>query len=219
MSHVALLMQEYVTHDTHRFIVERPKHLSWEPGQGVELAIDNTHWRDEGHPFTPISQANDRVVEFMIKRYDTDGLTQALHQLEPGSGLVLSDSFGSIRYRGPGVFIAAGTGITPFLAIFRQLALKGELEQQHLISSNKSEKDLICGDELRYLLGERALFTFTREHEQAHDGHHIDAAFLSGHIDDLDQLFYVCGPNGFVETVSNALITLGVHPDRLIYEQ
>ena len=47
----------------------------------------------------------------------------------------------------------------------------------------------------------------------------IDAAFLGAHIDDPDQMFYVCGPDGFVRSINDELRNLGVQPDRLVYEQ
>jgi ferredoxin-NADP reductase len=49
---VTLLMSEFVTHDVRRFLVSRPPGFNFEPGQGVELAINQTPWRDEGRPFT-----------------------------------------------------------------------------------------------------------------------------------------------------------------------
>jgi cytochrome-b5 reductase len=221
MTHQAtLLMSGFVTHDTRRLVLSRPEGLAFEPGQGVELAIDDPKWRDQGRPFTPTSLAEDRVLELTIKRYpQRDGVTTALHGLAPGTAVTLSDPFGTIAYRGPGVFIAAGTGITPFLAILRRLAADDALAGHSLFFSNKSEQDVICGPELEHYLGERCLFTFTREHQPGHAAKHIDAGFLAGHVQDLDQYFYVCGPEGFVEAVNRNLLTIGADPDRLVYER
>ncbi len=215
-----LLMSGFVTHDTRRFVVSRPEGLSFEPGQGVELAIDREPWKGQGHPFTPTCLPGDQVLEFTIKRYpESDGFTVALHDLEPGAPLSLSESFGTITYRGPGVFIAAGAGITPFLAILRRLADQGTLDGHRLFYSNKTEADLICGQELRHYLGEQALFTYTREHSSCNEGRRIDAGYLRGHIDDTDQYFYVCGPDAFVQSVNDGLLGLGVDSERLVYEQ
>jgi len=216
----SLLMSGFVTHDTRRFVLARPQGFDFEPGQGVELSIEQDPWKGQGHPFTPTSLTSDRVLEFTIKRYpESDGFTTALHGLEAGATLALSDPFGSIRYRGPGIFIAAGAGITPFLAILRRLAVQDALAGHKLLFSNKTEQDLICGDELRHYLGEQSHFTFTRQPETSHDTHHIDNGYLRGHIDNLEQYFYVCGPDAFVKAVNEDLITLGVHSERLVYEQ
>jgi ferredoxin-NADP reductase len=118
---VKLLMSEFVTHDVKRFLISKPSGFSFEPGQGMELAISESPWQDEARPFIPTSLTDDGVLEFTIKRYsDHEGMTRALHRLPSGTELLLSEPFGTISYQGPGVFIAGGAGITPFTAILRE---------------------------------------------------------------------------------------------------
>lgn len=222
MAHSALLlMTGFVTYDTKRFVVTKPEGFTFEPGQGVELTMDRAEWHGKGHPFTPTSRKEDQVLELTIKRYpERHGFTETLHRLAPGERVTLSDAFGTIRYQGPGVFIAAGAGITPFLAILRRLAADETLEGHRLLFSNKTRKDLICGLELRHYLDDACIFTFTREREPAQQHReHIDAAFLEGHIGSPDQYFYVCGPDPFVESVNDSLTKLGVSQERLVYER
>jgi len=215
-----LLMSGFVTHDVKRFLLSKPEGLEWQPGQGIEVIIDDEKWREEGRPFTPTSLSEDRVLELTVKQYpDKDGMTVALHRLKPGAQLLVSDSFGTITYQGPGTFIAGGTGVTPFLAILRRLAADGGLEGHRLLLSNKSERDVICAEELKHYLGERCVFTFTREHELGQQGRHVDVALLNSYVRGRDQKFYVCGPDGFVRAVNNHLLSLGVHPEQLVYEQ
>jgi ferredoxin-NADP reductase len=216
-----LLMRQFVTHDVQRLVLSRPEGLDWQPGQGVELAIDREGWRDETRPFTPTCLTADRVVEFTIKRYPEaeDSVTEALHALDPGAALQLGDPFGTITYQGPGTFIAAGTGVTPFLAILRQLARDDKLAQHRLLLSNKSERDVICAKELSHYLGDELVLTFTREHQPDEQGRRIDADFLETHLGDRDGHCYVCGPDAFVTDVKEALSSLGVPSDRLVYER
>lgn len=215
-----LLMREFVTHDVQRLILTRPKGLDWEQGQGIEVAIDSDDWRDQGRPFTPTSRTKDRVLEFSIKRYDEDdAVTVALHDLEPGAGLNLSDPFGAITYQGPGTFIGAGTGVTPFLAILRQLATDNRLDGHRLLLSNKGEQDVICEKELKHYLGDDCILTFTRTHQPNQEGRHIDATFLQAEIGDPSGYFYVCGPDAFVSSINDHLLSLGIHPEQLVYER
>jgi ferredoxin-NADP reductase len=214
-----LLMSGFVTHDTKRLVLSKPEGFGFTPGQGVEVAIDRPEWRGAKRPFTPTSLVDELVLEFTIKRYpERDGVTVALHDLEPGSPLSLGEAFGTIAYQGPGLFIAGGAGITPFIAILRQLAAEQALDGNSLIFANKTEDDLICGLELKHYLGDRCIFTFTRRHELGQEGHHVDGAFLSAHTGPLNRHFYVCGPPAFVASVNEHLLTLGVHPGRLVYE-
>ena len=220
MNHrVSLLMSQFVTHDVKHFIVSKPAGFSVVPGQGVELAIDRPGLREQPRPFTPTGRAADRVLEFTIKGYaDHAGVTQALHQLEPGAELLLSEPFGTIHYQGPGVFIAGGAGITPFLAILRDLAQKGELGGQTLIFSNKTPRDVICEKELRHVLGERCILLCT-DAAPGYEHRRVDRAFLEEKIGDFKQRFYVCGPPPFMDAVTGALTALGASAESLVFEQ
>jgi ferredoxin-NADP reductase len=221
MNHrVSLLMSQFVTHDVKRFIVTKPEGFLFDSGQGVELAIDRPGLSGEGRPFTPTGQAADRVLEFTIKAYlDHAGVTQALHQLEPGAELLMSEPFGTISYQGPGVFIAGGAGITPFLAILRNLARTGDLDGQTLIFSNKAPQDVICEKELRHLLGERCILTCTGAATPGYAHRRVDRAFLEETIRDFKQRFYVCGPPPFMDAVNDALAQLGASAESLVFER
>jgi ferredoxin-NADP reductase len=220
MTHkVTLLMSGFVTHDVKRFVVTRPDGFEFEPGQGVELAIDDPEWREESRPFTPTSLRDDRVLEFTIKGYPAHkGVTQALHALEPGAQLLMSDPFGTIRYKGPGVFIAGGAGVTPFMAILRQLSRDKRLDDHHLMFSNKTPSDVIVEKELRHLLKDRCVLTCTDEQAPGYENRLIDRDFLSEQISDFDQHFYVCGPPEFNKAVNKALKDLGAKADLLVFE-
>ena len=221
MNHtVTLLRSQFVTHDVKHFIVSKPDGFSIVPGQGVELAVNRPGLREQGRPFTPTGLAGDRVLEFTIKAYpDHAGVTQALHQLEPGAELLMSEPFGTIRYEGPGVFIAGGAGITPFLAILRDLAGKGELDRQTLIFSNKAPRDVICERELRHVLGERCILTCTGATAPGYENRRVDRAFLEEMVSDFTQRFYVCGPPPFMDAINAALTDLGARSESLVFER
>ncbi len=217
---VSLLMSQFVTHDVKHFIVSKPAGVAVAPGQGVELAIDRPGLREQGRPFTPTGLVDDRVLEFTIKAYPGHaGVTQALHQLEPGAELLMSEPFGTISYQGPGVFIAGGAGITPFLAILRGLARKGELDGQTLMFSNKTPRDVICEKELRHLLGERCILLCTGAAAPGYEHRRVDRAFLEERIGDFKQRFYVCGPPPFMEAVNGALTEMGASAESLVFER
>ncbi len=139
-----ILMTEFVTHDVKRFILTRPRNLDYRPGQGVEIVIDDPKWRnEEGRPFTPTSLSDDKVLEFTIKRYPAHkGVTDNCTASKVGAKLLISEPFGTITYKGPGVFIAAGAGVTPFIAITRQLARRGENSIRILLSTPTRHREM-----------------------------------------------------------------------------
>ncbi|MCX8035807.1 MAG: FAD-binding oxidoreductase [Candidatus Sumerlaeia bacterium] len=216
---VTLLFEEFVTHDTKRFIFERPKDLKIEPGTALLLALNKPKLQDDLHPFTPTSLAGDKVLEFIIKQYPAHhGMTEKLHKLVPGDTVLIKGVYGALTYKGPGVFIAGGTGITPFIAILRQLRKEGKLKGNSLLFSNKTHADIILERELRHMLGKDCVFTLTRESRPGYENKRIDAKFLKAKIKNFRQRFYVCGPPQFVENINAFLQKAGAKPDHIAFD-
>ena len=209
-----------VTHDTNRYIVERPDNYTFRPGQATEIAIAKTGWKDQTRPFTFTSLNQDPFLEFIIKSYpEHEGVTNELRTLTPGDQLILHDVWGAIEYNGPGCFIAGGAGITPFIAILRDLKTKGELANNSLLFSNKTESDIILRDELSVLLGERCTFTLTDENVAGLENRLIDRSFLREKVDRFDQKFYICGPPAMTADVKKALKDLGANSEAMVFER
>ncbi|HKJ01147.1 MAG TPA: FAD-binding oxidoreductase, partial [Longimicrobiales bacterium] len=134
-----ILHMGFITHDVKQFIVRRPEGFAYDPGQGVEVAVDADGRREDARPFTPTSPRDAPTLEFLIKVYpERDAVTEELHSLKPGAALLLSQAFGTITYRGPGTFIGAGAGVTPLLAILRHIEDPKEVEECTLLFSNKT---------------------------------------------------------------------------------
>jgi len=220
MRHVVkVLMTEFVTHDVKRFIFEKPPDLRYIPGQATLVAFNKPDLEDDLRPFTPTSLPEDGVLEYMIKEYpEHHGMTEKLHKFHPGDELVIKDVFGAIQYKGPGVFIAGGAGITPFIAILRHLQRTGKLEGNTLLFSNKTHADIIMERELRHYLGDSCIVTLTRENRPGYENRRIDGAYLREKIQRFDQPFYVCGPPNFVEELSQTLQALGANADNVVFD-
>jgi ferredoxin-NADP reductase len=62
------------------------------------------------------------------------------------------------------------------------------------------------------------VLTCTREDEADREGQRIDADFLDANLRDREGYCYVCGPDGFVKAINDALLGLGVREDRLVHE-
>lgn len=217
---VKLLMKEFVTHDTARFIMERPAGYRFVPGQATEVAIHTEQWKQEKRPFTFTSLDEDGVLEFTIKRYpEHNGVTNALHQLASGAEWEIGSAWGAITYRKPGVFIAGGAGITPFIAILRRLRDDGALQGNRLIFSNKTARDVILEAEFRDMLGDAFLPTLTRENAPGYRHGRIDESFLRDTVESFEQPFYLCGPPSFVKDIRKILVQLGAQPDGLVIEE
>lgn len=209
-----------VTHDVRRITFEKPEGFAFEPGQASEVAIDKEGWRDARRPFTFTSLNDWPQLEFTIKVYpDHDGVTEQVGGLRTGDRLLIGDAWGAIRYDGPGVFLAGGAGVTPFIAILRDLEQKNQLQGNRLIFSNKTEKDIILREEFEAMPGLDSFFTVTEEPDSRLARGMIDKGFLESHITDFDQKFYVCGPPKMVKDLSRTLEELGADTKSIVFEK
>ncbi|EPX79458.1 FAD-binding oxidoreductase [Litoreibacter arenae] len=208
-----------VTHNTYHLTMDRPEGFSFEPGQATEIAIDKDGWRDEARPFTMVSQPEDDELAFVIKSYpDHDGMTEQVATLSKGDGLLVETPFGAITDHGPGVFIAGGAGITPFISILRKRDRDGTLDGAHLIFSNATEKDIILKDEFDRMNGLKKTYIVTNDPDSPHSGDQLDASTLDELIGSKDQAFYICGPGPMVDDVRDALKEIGVSEDNIVTE-
>jgi propane monooxygenase reductase component len=217
---VRILDAVWVTHDVRRLTVEKPDGYEFVPGQATDVAVDNDTWRAETRPFTFTSLNAWPHLEFTIKTYpDHRGVTDQIGKLSVGDRLILQDPWGAIKFLGNGCFIAGGAGITPFIAILRDLQARGKIAGNMLVFSNKTEQDIILRSELTEMEGLDCLFMVTRQPKSKLAGGRIDSAFLKKHISDFSQHFYVCGPEKMVESVSGALRSLGANAEAIVFEK
>jgi ferredoxin-NADP reductase len=222
MSKHILKIQEayYITQDVKRFILDKPEGFTFIPGQAGDFSINKPGWEDQKRPFTFTSLNSWPFLELTVKIYNQrNGMTHELGRTNSGAELIIDDVFGAIQYKGPGVFLAGGSGITPFMAILRQLHAQKQLHGNSLIYSNKYEEDVIFDSELRQMLGNSYLNVLTREDVVGFGEKRIDRDFLIENIRDFGQNFYVCGPDKFVTTMCDILIDLGADPEALVFEK
>jgi ferredoxin-NADP reductase len=217
---VKILHTEFITPDVKRFSVERPAGYAFEPGQATDVAVNKPEWRDQLRPFTFTSLPASKRLEFTIKIYEgRGGVTKQLGLLHAGDEIVLHDVFGAIKYEGPGFFIAAGAGVTPFIAILRDLERKDRLRGNTLLVSNKTATDVILDDEFTKMLGKHFLKVFTRQHVIGFRERRIDRDTLITLVQDFDRHFYVCGPDDFVKDINAMLLSLGAKSESLVFER
>jgi ferredoxin-NADP reductase len=219
--HIVKVLQAYfITRDVKRFEVEKPAGYKFIPGQATDVSLNLPEWKNELRPFTFTSLNEWDYLEFTIKIYDGhQGVTNMLGKTNAGAELILHDVFGAIQYKGRGIFIAGGSGITPFIAIFRELYKSQTLQGNRLIYSNKTSEDVILDDELQKMLGQDFVKIFTDENTVGYIGRRIDRNYLIENISDFSQFFYLCGPDTFVTDISKLLLDLGATPQTIVVEK
>ncbi len=207
---VKITKVEPLTHDVRLIRVEKPEGYTFIPGQATEVAVNEDGWKEELRPFTFTSLNEEPYLEFNIKIYDDhNGVTEKIGSLKEGDELILHDVWGTINYKGPGVFLAGGAGVTPFIAILRQLEKEGKVDGNKLIFANKTDEDIIRKEDFKRILGDNFINILSEEEHPDYPHGFIDKEFLQKHVDNFSQNFYICGPKPMVSAMQDYIKELG----------
>ena len=211
---------EHITHDVLQIVTEKPLSYTFTPGQATEISINKNGWKAEKRPFTFTSLPDNDYLEFTIKTYPSHkGVTNELLHLGKNDKLILNDVFGAITYRGEGVFIAGGAGVTPFICIFRYLQSIKEIGNNKLIFANKTQKDIILPEVFETFLGKNFINILSDEKVDGYAHGQITENFLKGHINDSIRNVYICGPPPMMDAVEKQLTSLGIGKRAIIKEE
>lgn len=216
---VKIIKTEQLTHDVKRFQVVKPKGYSFIPGQATDVSVNKPDFKNKKRPFTYTGLNTDPYLEFTIKIYPSHkGVTSELDKLHPGDEIIIRDVWGAISYKGEGVFIAGGAGITPFISIFRDLQTKHEIAGNTLIFANKTIADVILENEFKKLPGLEFINILSDEKADGYYHGMISEEFLKSHIRNFNRRFYVCGPPPMMNAVKAQLANLGVVKNSIVVE-
>jgi ferredoxin-NADP reductase len=217
---VKVLETQMLTHNVRHFVVQKPPGYTFVSGQATDISINKPGLEEELRPFTFTSINASEHLEFIIKIYTGhDGLTEKLGEINAGDELILHEIFGTITYKGPGLFLAGGAGITPFISIFRQLKKENKLSGNTLLFANRTADDVILGDELRDLLSDNYHDVLEITSDPANPGKFIDRTLLQRYVKQADQHYYICGPDKFVSIMVDTLLDLGVQRSNIVIEE
>ena len=201
--------------DTFTLLLQPNRHWAgFLPGQHLNIGaeIDGTVVT-RSYSLSDAPRADGRVA-ITVKAIPGGKLSQHLcRAAKPGDVLTLGPAFGDMilpeRAEGAWLFLAAGSGITPLMAMIRAQAAQGMAIPIALAYWARSRDELCFVDELRALAARqpnfRVDFVLTRDaavgEADASDCRHgrIDALSLSAFAPDLHQRrVFACGPDGFV---------------------
>lgn len=214
-----------VTHDVLKIVTQKPQESTFRPeyiftpGQATEISINKIGWKDDKRPFTFTCLPSNDYLEFVIKTYPSHkGVTNELLHLKINDELILHDVFGAIAYKGEGVFIAGGAGVTPFISIFRDLHSKNEIGSNKLIFANKKKADIILEEEFKSLLGNNFINILSDEKLEGFANGQITEEFIRANSGGINKLFYICGPPAMMDAMEKQLTNLHVDKKSIVKE-
>ena len=168
------------------------------------------------HPYSLSALPRPPYIRVTIKRLGLQSL--AATRLKPGTRVYVEGPYGVFtrhaRRSERVVLIGAGVGISPIRALLEDLPNTTKVT---VILRASSVDDLVHRDEVKELV-------------QARNGHlheivgprenvRLDAAVLRKLVTNLRNCdVFVCGPTGFSQGITDSLLQLGVHKDRIHQE-
>ena len=122
------------------------------------------------------------------------------------------------------VFIAGGSGITPFMSMLREVTDRGLGRNLHLIYGSRNESDIIFAEELRQRAAAYDNLTVTTVISEPGPGYTGPTGFISGDLlerlpgDLSGKMFYICGPEAMYTFVKAELARLSIPGRRIRIE-
>ncbi len=211
---------DHITHDVLRIKTEKPGNYNFNPGQATTVAINKKGWEKKDKPFTFTNLPGQSYLEFVIKTYPShEEITNELLKLKSGDELIIEEAWGTINYKGEGLFIAGGAGVTPFISIFRYLKAKNEIGKSKLIFANKTSADIINKEEFKEMLNENFINILSQEESKEYSHGFINKEFLKASGAQNHKYIYLCGPRPMMDSIEEQLMSLGIKKEAIVKEE
>jgi ferredoxin-NADP reductase len=122
------------------------------------------------------------------------------------------------------VFLAGGSGITPFMSMIRDTVQRQRPLKINLLYGSRTPEDVIFREELEKLAASQSNFTFSLVISEPPEGYRglkgfLDSTLIAQLVGDIEgKTFYVCGPRVMYDFCRAALKELEVPQRKIRYE-
>jgi predicted ferric reductase len=203
---------------TTTLVLKPPSGFRFEPGQFAWFAIGRSPFSVTQHPFSLASSAEREEVELAVKALGD--FTSGVGELEPGTTVYVDGPHGVFSIdqdEGPGFgLIAGGVGIAGLISMLRTMADRRDVRPVVLVYANREWDGVAFREELEQL---KDRLDLTVVHVLEPD--YVTADVLSSHLPPGYRRFqfFICGPDPMMDAAEEALIGLGVPPERVHTER
>lgn len=220
------ILQETPNVKTFRFKSDFGEKLVFKPGQFVQIGYSSDGSKiNVKRAYSIGSAPGSEVMEFYIEIVGGK-FTSILDKSKVGDVYDISLPMGKNFEYEPGrsnksLFLAAATGIAPFMSMLRYMEQNHIKEDVVVIYSAKTEADIIMKRELEEFERKgiaRIVVTLTREDKNGvwnGETGRIDVDKIKRYVPDVkERITYLCGSNQFNSSMTDILKSLGVPADR-----
>jgi ferredoxin-NADP reductase len=194
----------------------------FQAGQYINLTVDAGQVRTS-RPYSISSPPNQVGYYEIAVRRAADGFVSnfLLDELQVGDCLESTSPSGNFYYNplvhGQDlVFLAGGSGITPFMSMIRETTERGLERRIHLFYGSQGPEDVIYGEELRDRAERHGNFKMDIVISDPPAGFRGLTGFITGELiknrvgDLSSKTFYLCGPEAMYSFCLQELQTLGI---------
>lgn len=222
---LTLINRKWHNEDTYSLMFKRDKNIDFKPGQFFTMRVP-VNEKIESRAYSISSSPTEKgFFMFTIKK---EGLvSNRLSEIKKNENLEVKGPFGLFtldeKHKNI-VFIAGGTGIAPFRSMVKFILDKNLDTKIKLFYSVRKEEDILFRDEFYRLVKTNKNFNFipmtTRDENFKGYKGRISDRLLRNNINNFeDNLFYLCGPKGFVDFVNELLKKSNVNPAKIKIEK
>jgi ferredoxin-NADP reductase len=216
------------------FTLQLPDWPGHRAGQHVDLRLTAEDGYSVQRSYSIASAAGtDGELEITVERIPDGEVSPFLHDtFVVGDRIELRGPIGGYfvwepTLGGPLLLVAGGSGVVPLMAMVRERQRAGAAVPTRLLFSSRHFEEIIYREELDGLArngnGLEVIHTLTRSQPPGWPGYgrRIDERMLADVLDPFGAgaRVYICGPTALVETAANALLRLGLPPDRVRTER
>ncbi|HHO75227.1 MAG TPA: 2Fe-2S iron-sulfur cluster binding domain-containing protein [Deltaproteobacteria bacterium] len=227
---VSEIIEETASTKTIRLV---PKHGSLPPfqaGQYINVYVEVGGVRTS-RPYSISSPPNQAAFYDITVRRVGDGFVSdyLLDDINVGDSLESTGPAGNFYYNplfhgNDLVFIAGGSGITPFMSMIREVTDKNLNRRIHLIYGCDNPDDVIFGDELSRRSRMHANFTWDLVVSTPPEGYQGITGFITAELmksllgDISSRTFYLCGPEAMYTFCGREIAAAGIPPRKVRVE-
>lgn len=221
-----LIATEDVTPTVRNFVFELSDELNFKPGQFVNLSFNI----DDKRYFKPYSIASPpqhkRTLELCVKLVEGGRFTPLLFERKVGDEFGIMGPLGLFTLEKADkeklVFIAAGTGITPFRSMVLDLLENKTDKQITLIFGVRHETEILYEDEFDLLAQNYPNFRFIKVVSKPTDEWEGRTGHVQDNFDMIDTQssnVYICGLPAMIEGAKEKLINMGMASEDIHFEK
>ncbi len=212
-------------------VLDAPEWAGHQAGQHVDVRLTAPDGYQAQRSYSIASAPEDRHLVLTVEEIEDGEISPYLtEELRPGDDLELRGPIGGYfvwdsAQPGPLQLFAGGSGIVPLRAMLRHRAATGTTTPARLLYSARSLADVIYRQDLLEspVAGVEVTVALTRSWPEEWTGHRgrIDERLLDAEAWAAGDApwIYICGPTGFVESISQRMVQRGHPPDRIKTER